>query len=130
MEQTNRKAPEECLDVENRTLTTEKVEVYRFGAFLYYLISKGNWTYSYEQLPDGNLGRPAPGKVKKLILSGKGPSLPPFVKESNSTDIKAIVHAMRMAHTFDSRKRPSTREIADHLEKATRTKASHSHRLM
>lgn len=130
MEQTNRKAPEECLDVENRTLTTEKVEVYRFGAFLYYLISKGNWTYSCEQLPDGNLGRPAPGKVKKLILSGKGPSLPPFVKESNSTDIKAIVHAMRMAHTFDSRKRPSTREIADHLEKATRTKASHSHRLM
>ena len=73
--------------------------------------------------------RPEPRNVKKLILSGKGPSLPPFVKESNSTDIKAIVRAMRMAHTFDSRKRPSTREIADYLEKATRTKASHSHRL-
>lgn len=122
IEQTNRKAPEECLRVENRTLTTEKVEVYRFGAFLYYLISKGNWTYSYEQLPDGTLGRPDPRKVKKLILSGKGPSLPPFVKESNSTDIKAIVHAMRMAHTFDSRKRPSTREIADYLVKATQNR--------
>lgn len=118
IEQTNRKAPEECREEKDRTFTTEKVEVYRFGAFLFFLISKGNWPYSYEPLNDGTLGRPEPSKVKKLILSGKGPSLPPYVKESNSTAMKAIVHAMRMAHTFDSEKRPSTREIADHLVKA------------
>ena len=118
MEQTNRKAPEECREDKDRTLTTEKVEVYRFGAFLFFLLSKGNWPYSFEPANDGTFGRPHPGKVKKLILSGKGPSLPPFVKESNSTAIKAIVHAMRMAHTFDSEKRPSAREIADHLVKA------------
>lgn len=133
MEQTNRKAPEECLSVQNRTLTTEKVEVYRFGAFLYYLISKGNWTYSHEPVgSDGTLGRPRPKEVKKLILSGKGPSLPPFVKKSNSTDIKAIVRAMRMAHTYDVRKRPSASDIADHLVKATQTRSQrhHSHRLL
>lgn len=124
MEKTNRKAPEECLGEENRTLTTEGVEVFRFGAFLYYLLSKGNWTYSYEPISDGTLGRPKPEKVKKMILTGKRPSLPPFVKESNSTDLKAIVRAMRMAHTYDARKRPSARDIAEYLVKATKKGAN------
>lgn len=118
MEKTNRKAPEECLEVENRTLTTEKVEVYRFGAFLYYLISAGNWTYSYERSSNGTLGRPKPATVKKMILAGKNPSLPPYVKQTNSSDIKAIVHAMRMAHTYDASERPRVREIAKYLERA------------
>jgi serine/threonine protein kinase len=115
MENTNRKAPEECLEETNRTLTTEKVEVYRFGAFLFFLISKGNWPYSYEPSSNGTLHRPKPDKVKKMIVSGKKPSLPPFVKESNSTAIQAIVHAMEMAYTFDTKKRPSAREIAEYL---------------
>jgi len=119
MEQTNRKSPEECLEVQNRTLTTEKVEVYRFGAFLYFLVSNGNWTYSYEPIANGTLGRPKPEQVKEMILSGKKPSLPPSIKGSNSTDIKAIVRAMRMAHTYDATKRPSAREMADYLVKAT-----------
>lgn len=123
MEQTNRKAPEECLEERNRTLTTEKTEVYRFGAFLYYIISAGNWTYSYERLPNRTLGRPDPKTVRKMILSGKQPSLPPYIKECNSTDIKAIVRAMRMAHTYDTTERPSARDIADYLEKAARKAA-------
>lgn len=117
MEQTNRKAPEECMDAENRTLTTESVEVYRFGAFLYYLLSAGNWTYSYERIDsNGTLGRPKPEQVREMIVSGKRPSLPPFIKGSNSSDIRAIVHAMRMAHTYDAKERPSAREIAKYLE--------------
>jgi hypothetical protein len=130
MEQTNRKAPEECMEIANRTSTTEKVEVYRLGSFFYYLISKGNWTYSYEPLQDGTLGRPSSKQVKKLILSGKQSTLPPAVKNSNSTDIEAIVQAMRLAHTFDYRKRPSARDIADFLKKATQTRGERSHRLM
>jgi serine/threonine protein kinase len=118
MERTNRKAPEECLGEENRTLTTEKVEVYRLGAFFYFLISGGNWTFSYEPLSDGTLGRPKPLQVRKMILSGKAPSLPPDVKGSNDKAVKAIAHAMGMARTYDPRKRPSAREIAEYLVSA------------
>lgn len=120
MESTNRKAPEECRRSIQRTRTTEKVEVYRSGSFLFYLLSGSDWSYSFEPIgPAGELGRPEPEKVKRLILSGKKPSLPPNVARTNSSDIQAIVHAMRMAQTYDTRKRPRARVIAEYLESQT-----------
>jgi hypothetical protein len=59
--------------------------------------------------------RPSSLKVKTFILAGTQPALPLEIEERNNTAIMGIVHAMRKAFTFNPRKRPSERKIANLL---------------
>lgn len=119
-ERTNRRAPEECMEVKHRRRTTEKVEVYHLGVVFFLLLTGEEWPYYFERSSSGKVHKPQSVKVKKLILAGKLPDLPLEVEQSNSTIIKKIARAMEKAFTFNPKKRPSARVIADYLIAASK----------
>jgi len=114
-ERTHRRAPEECMGDEHRRLTTEKVEVYHLGAFFFYLLTNGGWPYSFEVSRKGDLIRLSAPKAKQAILKGQLPALPPDVQASNNPATKALVQAMKWTYTFDPKRRPSARAVAEFL---------------
>jgi len=116
LERTNRRAPEECAGNGKRYGTTERTEVHHLGSIFHFMLSKEQFPHQFKgQLTNGTLIPREPKEVKKLILDGAQPRLPPEIEESKDPAIQLIVRAMRKAFTFDAAKRPSAREIADLL---------------
>lgn len=116
-ERTHRRAPEECMGDKFRYYTSEKVEVYHLGSFLFYLLTGGGWPYQYEVSSKGVPHKPTSKKVKKLITTGVLPALPLEIQQSNDTATKAMIQAMKWACTFSPRKRPSARAVGLFLDR-------------
>lgn len=120
VERTNRRAPEECTGGNERYGTTERTEVYHLGTIFHFMLSKEQFPYRFVGLKlNGTLYQPDPQQVKNMILNGIQPPLPPEVEESRDPAIQTLLLAMRKALTFDAKKRPSSREIADILDQGT-----------
>jgi len=116
-ERTHRRSPEECRGDKYRRYTTEKVEVYHLGSFLYYLLTSGGWPYQFEVSSKGVPHQPTSPKVRQRIINGVLPSLPVEVAESNNTATKIVIQAMKWAYTFSPKKRPSARAVGEFLDK-------------
>lgn len=118
-ERTHRRAPEECMGDAHRRMTTEKVEVFHLGAFFFYLLTGGGWPFQFELSRKGveyKLQAPA---AKEAIVKGHLPRLPEEVGASNSSAIKILRQAMKWTYTFDPKRRPSARAVADFLVNKT-----------
>lgn len=116
-ERTHRRSPEECMGDRYRYSTSEKVEVYHLGSFLFYLLTEGGWPYMFEVSSKGVRHQPKSPKVKKMIASGVQPALPVEVQASNNTAVRALVQAMKWAYTYSPKKRPSARAVGEFLDK-------------
>jgi len=116
-ERTHRRAPEECMGDKYRRLTTEKVEVYHLGAFFFFLLTDGGWPYQFEVSQRGNFFKLQASAAKEAILKGQLPALPPDVQASNNAATKALVQAMKWTYTFEAKKRPAARAVAEFLDR-------------
>ena len=116
-ERTHRRSPEECLGDRYRRLTSEKVEVYHLGSFLFYLLTSGGWPYQYEVSSKGIAHKPTSPKVKEMIAKGFLPRLPDEVTKSSNPATKVLAQAMKWAYTHSPKKRPSARAVGEFLDK-------------
>lgn len=60
---------------------------------------------------------PSTENVREMILNGTQAPLPPDIEHSSDHAISVIVEAMRKAFTYDMRRRPSAKAIANILMK-------------
>jgi hypothetical protein len=63
-------------------------------------------------------GRPSREEITAKVQRGDLPFIPDFVQNSDDPEIIAIRDAMLSCYTFDPRKRPSARDVANALDKA------------
>jgi hypothetical protein len=92
------------------------------GFLLLFLLSKDLWPYiSWPSVrKDGkplilNSKKEVAQEVRRLILKGEQPYLPPEVFNSTNPAIKAMLQARMLATTHDADKRPRARDTANFL---------------
>jgi serine/threonine protein kinase len=98
-------APEQLTE----KILTEKIDVYALGAVLFYLLTKHKM-YSFE---DNKLTE---DEIRKMIMSSTSPTLPSHITSSQSKEIQAIIHAVKLATNPRPDERPSAQEIVDFLD--------------
>lgn len=102
------RSPEEAMHATN---LDEMVDVFSLGHIFFRLICGHE---PWHKLEPG--GMPSKEVLTRNVKEGKLPTIPDFVLESEEPEVVAIRAAMLEAYTYDPKKRPSARTIANRLQ--------------
>jgi len=91
---------------------TEKIDVFSLGHIFFRTICGHE---PWNKLEKG--GRPTEAEITQKVKTGKLPQIPEEIRLSKDPEIKTILFAMLACYTTDPTERPSSRAIANFLDK-------------